>query len=140
MQAQNTSPLQEIGQLSSHFAASVVELGELQWELFIADSKATYRQSIRSILILLIASAFCLVGLPIIAIGIAHGLHEWMRWPLWASYLGTGAAFLMLGSIASIVAFKQAAVSFQCYRRSTGELSANIHWLKNILRGTNSNL
>ncbi len=140
MQVHEKSSLHEIGQLGSNFAASVVELGELQWKLLIADSNAAYSQSVRSMMTFLMASIACLAGVPVIAIGLAHGLHEWMAWPLWACYLGTGTLFLLLGGISAGLAAQQAFASFQCFQRSAKELSANVLWMKNILRGSSSSL
>lgn len=132
----SNSPLKELGYLSSHVAASAVELGELQWSLLVADAKAAFRQSVRSMLTLMIASIASLAGIPVIALGIAYGLHEWLGWPLWLSHMSIGITFIVLGAIAAMIAAYHAASSFHHFHRSADEFAANIRWLKNILRGT----
>ncbi len=134
----NKSPLQEMGSLGSDVVASVIELGELQWVLLIEDSKAALRQSVRSMITLMMSAIACLASIPVITLGCAHGLNAWLAWPLWACYLTVGFTFLVVGGLAAGFAVTHAATSLNCFHRSAHELSNNLRWLKSILRGTHS--
>jgi hypothetical protein len=118
----------------SGLAHDVIELGELQAQLFALDVKHT-TQNTRTSLVLVVFGVCMLLGsVPVALFALAELLHEQLEWSAAASF---GVATL-IGLILSAVILTAAWLSFSAglvtMRRSRDELSRNIAWVKSSLR------
>ena len=112
----------------------VIELAELQAQLFSVELKET-TQNTRTSLVLAVVGICILLGtIPVALIALAHVLIEQLGWSLAASY---GVATLV-GLVASAAfaagAYSHFRTGVATMRRSRDELSRNIAWVKSSLR------
>jgi len=112
----------------------VIELAELQTQLFMCDAKKT-TQNARTALILCVLGVCLLLGcIPIALIALAELLIRQFEWTPAAGYAVATACGLLLSAIAlglGYVRFKNGLVTID---RSREELNRNIAWLKSSLR------
>lgn len=112
----------------------VIELAELQAQLFALDVKET-TQSTRTALMVAIVGVCVLLGsIPVALISLAELLIEQLNWSAAASY---GVATLV-GIVISVGLLLTAWARFRSgivtMKRSREELSRNVAWLKSGLR------
>jgi len=123
--------------VASSFAGlthDVIELAELQAQLFAVDVKQT-SQSTRSALVLAMVGACVLLGsIPVALIALAELLVQQLSWSPAASY---GVATLV-GVVISAAILGTAWAQFRAglgnLSRSREELNRNIAWIKSNLR------
>lgn len=112
----------------------VIELAELQAQLFALDVKET-SQGTRTALILAVVGACALLGaVPIALTALAELLIAQLSWSSAASYGVATLVGIMLASallVAAWVRFRSGVVTL---KRSRDELSRNLAWVKANLR------
>jgi hypothetical protein len=112
----------------------VVELAELQAQLFALDVKQTSEKTKTSLLLAVVGVCALLGSIPVALYALAELLREQLEWSAAASFgVATLVGILVSASIlaAAWVQFKTGLVTM---RRSREELSRNIAWVKSSLR------
>jgi uncharacterized protein YqgC (DUF456 family) len=112
----------------------VIELAELQAQLFAVDVKHTSKNAKSSLVMAVIGICTLLGSVPVALIALAELLVEKLEWTRAA---GHGAATLvgLLVSIAILgAAWAQFRSGFSALQRSREELNRNIAWIKSSLR------
>jgi len=112
----------------------VIELAELQAQLFAVDVKHTTTNVKTSLAMAIVGLCVLLSSLPVALIALAELLVEKLEWTKAAGY---GAATL-IGLLASVAilgaAYAQFRDGFSALQRSREELNRNVAWIKSSLR------
>jgi uncharacterized membrane protein YqjE len=127
----------------SELAHDVIELGELQAQLFANDIKCTTQKTRTSLLLSVIGVSVLLGSIPVVLIAIGELIAELTSWPLSA-----GLAISAVVGIAASAGFLVKARNrlnhgLGSLERSRDELNRNIAWIKSSLRsraGTKADL
>jgi uncharacterized membrane protein YqjE len=118
----------------SELTHDVIELAELQAQLFALDVKNTSAKTKTSLLLAVVGVCVLLGSIPVALFALAELLHEQLEWSAAASF---GVATLV-GVLVSACILAAAWVKFKTgldtLRRSREELSRNIAWVKSSLR------
>jgi hypothetical protein len=112
----------------------VIELAELQAQLFAVDVKHTTTNVKTSLAMALVGLCVLLSSLPVALIALAELLVEKLEW---TKTVGYGAATLigLLVSAAILgAAYAQFRDGFSALQRSRDELNRNVAWIKSSLR------
>jgi uncharacterized membrane-anchored protein YitT (DUF2179 family) len=77
-----------------------------------------------------VGAVLAAIGALFLLLMLVHGLHEWLRWPLWASYGVVGGIITGVG-IALIVRAQSLAGSVHTTpQRSLHAMKENVQWIK----------
>jgi Putative Actinobacterial Holin-X, holin superfamily III len=118
----------------SELAHDVIELGELQAQLFANDVKSTTQKTRVSLLLSVVGVCVLLGSVPVVLFAFGELIAELTGWPLSA-----GLAIAAVVGIAASAGFLAAAWSrlndgLSSLQRSRDELNRNIAWIKSSLR------
>jgi len=119
-------------------AHDVIELGELQAQLFVHDVKSTAQKTRTSLLLGVIGACVLLGSVPVLLFAVAELCVEQLGWPRSAGFglaavIGVGASAALLAA-----AWNRLSVGLNAMQRSRDELSRNIAWIKSSLRSQSS--
>jgi hypothetical protein len=118
----------------SELTHDVIELAELQAQLFALDVKNTSEKTKTSLLLAVVGVCALLGSIPVALYALAELLREQLEWSGAASFgVATLVGVLISASILS-AAWMQFKTGLVTMRRSREELSRNIAWLKSSLR------
>lgn len=111
----------------------VIELAELQAQLFALDVKET-SQSTRTALILLIVGSCALLGsIPVALMALAHVFMEQLNWSAAASYGVATAGGIVVSVVLMLTGWTRFRSGTVTMKRSREELSRNLAWVKSSL-------
>ncbi len=123
-----------VAQSFSELTHDVIELGELQAQLFVHDVKKT-TQNARVALMLSIIGVCVLLGcIPVALIAVAELLTWLLEWPDVASYAVATLIGLVLAAATLGVGYYRIKKGVVAIDRSREELNRNVEWLKSTLR------
>jgi len=112
----------------------VIELAELQAQLFAVDVKRTTTNAKSSFVMTIIGVCVLLGSIPVGLIALAELLHEQLDWSRAAGYgVATLVGLLVSGAVLA-VGYVQLRNGFSALERSREELNRNIAWIKSSLR------
>ncbi len=118
----------------SELAHDVIELGELQAQLFANDVKSTTQKTRTSLLLSVIGVCVLLGSIPVVLFAVAELIAELTGWPL----SGGLAIAAVVGIAASagflVTAWNRLNDGLSSLERSRDELNRNIAWIKSSLR------
>jgi len=118
----------------SELAHDVIELGELQAQLFGHDIKSTTQKTRSSLLLSVIGLCVLLGTIPVILFALAELVVEQLHWPRSAGFAVAAAVGIAVSAGILIAAWKRLSAGLNSMQRSRDELSRNIAWLKSSLR------
>jgi hypothetical protein len=118
----------------SGLAHDVIELGELQTQLFVHDVKGTVQKTRTSVLLGVVGTCVLLGSVPVVLIALAELLVEQFGWTRSAGF--AVAAMVGIAASAGILAaaWNRLSTGLNSMQRSRDELSRNIAWIKSSLR------
>jgi len=118
----------------SELTHDVIELAELQAQLFTLDVKEM-SQSTRTSLVLAIVSASVLLGsIPAALIALAELLVQTLGWSQAAGFGVATVVGILVSAAIGAAAWSRFRTGLVTMRRSREELSRNIAWIKSNLR------
>jgi hypothetical protein len=122
----------------SGLAHDVIELGELQAQLFVHDVKSTTQKTRTSLLLSVVGACVLLGSVPVLLFALAELFVEQFGWPRSAGF--AVAAVVGIAASAGILAaaWNRLSVGLHSMQRSRDELSRNIAWIKSSLRSQSS--
>jgi hypothetical protein len=122
----------------SGLAHDVIELGELQAQLFVHDVKSTTQKTRASLLLSVVGACVLLGSVPVLLFALAELFVEQFGWTRSAGF----AVAAMIGIAASAgflaAAWNRLSVGLNSMQRSRDELNRNITWIKSSLRSHSS--
>jgi len=122
----------------SGLAHDVIELGELQAQLFVHDVKSTTQKTRTSLLLGVIGACVLLGSVPVLLFALGELIAERTGWPL-SGGLAIAAVVGIAASAAILAAgWNRLSVGLSSMERSRDELGRNIAWIKSSLRGQSS--
>jgi hypothetical protein len=135
---EHTSPVSQFTETAGRFACDLLELTELQAKLFKSDAHAVLRQSLASIVIVILGCSFLLGSIPVVVFGLASAVAYYGQTEEWIAQLSVGGGLALLSSILIAWSLKTLSKSTDQFRRSTTEFSKNIEWTKDVIRGASA--
>lgn len=135
---EHADPVSQFTATAGRFACDLLELTELQAKLFKVDAQSVLKQSLGPIAMAIVGCSLLLSSIVLVVFGLASAFAYYWQMDEWIAQLavGGGLALLSLMFIAlSLKAFAKSSIQFQ---RSTTELSKNIEWTKDVIRGVSS--
>jgi H+/Cl- antiporter ClcA len=122
----------------SELAHDVIELGELQAQLFAIDVKSTVKKTGSSVLLSAIGVCVLLGTVPVLLFALGYLFHEVLEWPVSAG-LGIAAAVgIVVSAIILLLAWSRLSAGLNSMQRSSEELRRNIAWIKSTLKSRQS--
>src|SRR3954462_15095327 len=118
----------------SELAHDVIELGELQAQLFALDVKSTVKKTSSSVLLTIIGVCVLLGSVPVILFALGYLIAEVLDWPVSA---GLGIAAVVGIAISAgilLLAWNRLSAGLNSMQRSSEELRRNIAWIKATLK------
>jgi Putative Actinobacterial Holin-X, holin superfamily III len=117
----------------THIARDVLELGELQTNLFLLDMKSSSAR-IRNAVIFAIAGAIVLwMGCLIALVAGAYALVEFAGWPESGAFGAVALGAVIISALMLLAAWRIWRRGILTWDRSREELQQNIAWLKSAL-------
>src|SRR3954468_1277967 len=118
----------------SGLAHDVIELSELQAQLFAHDVKST-GQKTRTALVLSVVGLCVLLGaVPVLLIALGQFIAEQTGWPQSAGLAIAAVIGIVASAILMVVAKNRLSAGLNSMQQSRDELSRNIDWIKASLR------
>ena len=119
-------------------AQDVIELGELQSQLFVHDVKSTTQKTRMSLLLSGVGACVLLGSVPVMLFALGELIAERTGWPRSGGL--AIAALIGIGVSAGILAaaWNRLSVGLHSMQRSRAELSRNIAWVKSSLKSQSS--
>jgi hypothetical protein len=118
----------------SGLAHDVIELGELQVQLFVHDVKSTTQKTRTSLLLGVVGACVLLGTVPVVLFALAELFVERFDWSRSAGF----ALAALIGMAASAgflaAAWSKLSTGLNSMQRSRDELNRNIAWIKSSLR------
>ncbi len=118
----------------SGLAHDVIELGELQAQLFALDVKRTSLNARGAFVLTVAGASFLLSAISVGLFALAELLVEELEWDKSTADLVTAVVGVALGGGILAAAWRQWQSGISALDRSREELSRNIAWLKSSLR------
>lgn len=127
------SPIKELQSNTRMLVHDVVELAELQLQLFAADGREMARKSAPPLLLVVAGVVFAMSALPLILVGLASALVEMAGFSVWLAMLSSAVAGIAIGGVSVLAGIKWLQPQLTIWRRSADELKANVDFLKGSL-------
>lgn len=118
----------------SELAHDVIELSELQAQLFVHDVKST-GQKTRTSLVLSVVGVCVLLGtVPLLLMALGEFIAEQTGWPQSAGLAIAAVIGIVASAVLMVVARNRLTAGLNSLQQSRDELSRNIDWIKASLR------
>jgi hypothetical protein len=134
-ESRNGFPAARLGRGVADLAHDAITIAQLQARLVAVDLKESSQAIRRSILLAVLGGALLVACLPVGMLGLAQVLVEEVGWKTWIAYLATAAAGVALSGLLFWLCWSAIKKSTGAMRRSTNEMTRNVEWLKEALRG-----
>jgi hypothetical protein len=131
--AGDPSPSARMGRGVGGLLHDLVELGELQTKLVVADAKEGTSRTTTPIVLIVVAAVTALAALPILLGGVAVAIAEFAQWSTGLCLLAVGGIALVLAALMAWIAISRLKGLVTTFDRSRSELACNVEWLKQVL-------
>ncbi len=111
----------------------LIDLWELQWQLFSVDAQAAKRSLGRAIVCSLVALLLVGSGFTVFLFGLGFLLDEWTVLSTGTALLIVGAGTLVVVGVLLLIAMSGAKSAAAAMDESKSEFSENLRWLKATL-------
>lgn len=111
----------------------VIELAELQWQLFAVDSQSAKQKIGQAVAISAIAMTVSASALTVLIAGLGLLLYDFAGLPVSVSLIIAAVVVFAISGILLFVAFKHVKTAGQAIKESKSELAENMRWLKATL-------
>jgi len=122
----------------SELAHDVIELGELQAQLFALDVKSTVKKTSSSVLLTIIGVCVLLGSVPVILFALGYLISELLDWPVSAGLGISAAVGIAISAGILLLAWNRLSAGLNSMQRSSEELRRNIAWIKSTLKSRKS--
>ncbi len=122
----------------SGLAHDVIELGELQSQLFVHDVKSTAQKTRTSLVLGVVGACILLGSVPVLLFALAELLVEQFGWTRSAGFAVAALVGIVVSGGILAAAWNRLSVGLSSMQRSRDELSRNIAWIKSSLRSQSS--
>lgn len=117
----------------SDLVGDATTLAELQWQLFIEDSREALTNCLKPSIAIMLGAVLVFSSIPIALLGAAYFV-TWLGLSMaWALVMVAAVAF-SVGALAAYLASRKLQHAADVFARSKLELRQNISWLKRALR------
>lgn len=111
----------------------LLKLLDLQLQMASLDMKQFLTDARMSLFLMIFGAVFALGAVPVMLMGLATSLAEWLEQPVAWVQSGLGAIALVFSLIVIKLSVMGLSRSAQALKRSQEELHNNIEWARNIL-------
>ena len=118
----------------SGLAHDVIELGELQAQLFAHDVKSTATKTRTSLVLAVVGLCVLLGTIPVLLIALGQFIAEQTGWPQSAGLAIAAVIGIVASAVFMAVARNRLSAGLNSMQQSRDELSRNIDWIKASLR------
>jgi hypothetical protein len=118
----------------SGLAHDVIELSELQAQLFVHDLKSTAQKTRTSLVLSVVGLCVLLGTVPVLLIALGQFIAEQTGWPQSAGLAIAAVIGIVASAILMAVAKNRLSAGLNSMQQSRDELSRNIDWIKASLR------
>ncbi len=118
----------------SGLAHDVIELGELQAQLFVHDVKSTTQKTRTSLLLSVVGGCVLLGSVPVMLFALGEFIAEQTGWPLSGTLAIAAVVGIGVSAVIFAAAWNRLSVGLNSMQRSRDELNRNIAWVKSSLR------
>lgn len=118
----------------SGLAHDVIELGELQAQLFVHDVKSTTQKTRTSLLLAVVGVCVLLGAVPVLLMAIGQFLAEQAECPQSAGLAIAAVIGIVVSATLLALAWSRLSEGLNSMQRSRDEFSRNIAWIKSSLR------
>jgi len=118
----------------SGLAHDVIELGELQAQLFVHDVKSTIQKTRTSLLLGVVGACVLLGSVPVLLFALAELFVEQFGWTQSAGFAVSAIVGIAASAGILAAAWNRLSVGLNSMQRSRDEFSRNIAWIKSSLR------
>ena len=118
----------------SGLAHDVIELGELQSQLFVHDVKSTVQKTRTSLLLGVVGGCVLLASLPVLLFALAEFMIELFGWSRSAGFAVASVVGIAASAGFLAAAWDRLSAGLNSMQRSRDELNRNIAWIKSSLR------
>jgi uncharacterized membrane protein YqjE len=125
-------PAAALGRGVGGFAADLLSLAELQWQLLMLDLRESGQNVVAPLVLAGLAIALGLGVFPVLLIAIAFGFIGAGMAAGWA-FLISAVIGLVVAGVLAVIAWGLSRQIFQPINRSKQELAENIRWIKESL-------
>lgn len=132
--SRSNSPPRRVARNVSGLAHDMVNLAELQAQLFVLDAKQAGRRAILPMMLLMIGTVFALSAVPVAILGVAYVLIEYTILLPWAALLVAAAGGAVIGGVVALAGAKWFTGRMELMKRSKIEFQHNLKWVKSVLR------
>jgi len=118
----------------SGLAHDVIELSELQAQLFAHDVKCTTQKTRTSLLLSVVGACVLLGSVPVLLFALGELITEQTGWPLSAGLAIGAVVGIAISAGLMLAAWNRLSSGLSSLQRSRDEFSRNIAWIKSSLR------
>lgn len=118
---------------ATRLLGDIIELFELQWQLFAVDSAEAKQKSTKAIIFLALAFVAAMAGLMSAVLGIGWSLQEMTALSAGLSFLIVSGITLLTAAGLAVVALKSLSNANESLSETKREFGENIKWLKGVI-------
>jgi hypothetical protein len=118
----------------SGLAHDVIELSELQAQLFALDVKCTTQKTRTSLLLSVVGACVLLGSVPVLLFALGELITEQTGWPLSAGLAIAAVIGIAISAALLLAARNRLSSGLSSLQRSRDEFSRNVAWIKSSLR------
>ena len=115
-------------------AHDVLELGELQTQLFVHDVKCTTQKTKTSLLLAVVCACVFLGSVPVLLFALGELITEQTGWPRSAGLAIAAFVGIAVSAGLLLASWNRLSAGLSSLQRSRDEFSRNIAWIKSSLR------
>jgi hypothetical protein len=118
----------------SELAHDVIELTELQAQLFVHDVKSTGQKTRTSLILSVVGACVLLGAVPVLLMALGEFITERTGWPQSAGLAIAAVIAIVASAVLMAVARNRLTAGLNSLQQSRDEFSRNIDWIKASLR------
>jgi hypothetical protein len=122
----------------SGLAHDVIELSELQAQLFVHDVKSTVQKTRTSLVLGVVGACVLLGSVPVLLFALAELLVEQFDWARSAGFAVAAVVGIAASAAFLAASWNRLSVGLNSMQRSRDEFNRNIAWIKSSLRSQSS--
>ncbi len=116
-----------------HVISDILDLCELQWQLFSVDGQEAKRHCVKAGICLAIGLEVALAAFLAAVLGVGWLLHEQYALPVGTSILIASGVALLLAVATLLVAARLLAKASEALKETRRELGENVRWIKSVV-------
>lgn len=130
-----SNPIAGIIASATDVALDIMEVGELQVQLAKIDAKVAVERLFAAAIMMIGGVGMIVACLPLIALGAANCLADQLAWTPWLAQLLVGTLLTCGALLLTILGVYRLRYSLTAFSITSSELTKNVSWLKQLIRG-----